>query len=150
MSNNNLYPAVVGPIVEEMLRHGPMTREQVRARATCGDKHKNTAIAGWVKYGWMVKLSDGRLGPGPKSASLSTRRHAKIPMRDETAIDGSDQHYAVTQLAHGTLFESEIADLLDVSPYRAHLVVRKLRDLGYIRKMLNGPWELVRRAGAAE
>lgn len=149
MPDNNNYPPVVGPIAADMIRHGPLTRAQLYSRIRTKDK--SATLCQWVQAGWLARLDDGRFGPGAKAASLSTRPMVSgLRLKDETGVVGSDQHYILGQLAHGPMFETDLAYLLDVKVGRAQETLRTMAKLGYVRNIRGGRWELVRRQEAAE
>ena len=150
MSTNKLYPRVVGPIVERILRTGPLEADVLLPLAASRSDQRGSVVRHWVKTGWLVKLPDGRYDAGPKAAVLPTLsppnglRHA-----DQTAVEGSNQWLILAQLAHEPLREGDLAELLDVPVWKAQEELRGLAKLGYVRKVLRGPWELVKRMESA-
>jgi len=136
------------PLLAALEQRGPLTKEQIGGvfrdlrASTLGEYLKK-----WRQAGYIAKRDDDRYVVGPVKP-CDRKGHLPAPA-DETGVEDSDQWLVVSQLAHGPLFTEDVKEILDASKEATESVLRGLQKLGYVRKVVNGPWQLVRRVEAA-
>lgn len=148
----------LGPVLEALREHGSLTHAQIVVLAGLSRKPQSTINSNfhnWTSRGWLVLLSTDEprsYGPGPKATSYAAAPVLSVTVDgkrkrlvvDLTADADSDQSYVLGQLEHGPLKSGDVAALLDKSINRAERVLQMLRKLGYVERLSDKTWVLLR------
>lgn len=73
--------------------------------------------------------------------------YRKMPYKDESLVEGSDQWIIMQQLAYGQLRLTDVQDLLDCGATKALRTLYSLRSFGHVQNAGHGMWELVPQSG---